>query len=312
MSFVYTSADFKTDEILKMCSARGLGGGFPEKLLAADFTNAVKTAVQSRVSGFATKDLGSTPQVNNDLDLRRVLAIVNSIRNQDISYTQDVHERPEDSGYADSMRKFRNCTKFTNPTPKCRAISALIRTAETGTAGGGNQSQEDRKIILERDAFLGDFDKADAPNFLQQYTKGKIPLSELCMRLHTLSASFEEFRQDLFNYARVNDGKELSAELTLALNEMIGQFRLGVFLAQQQIFPLLRKETLQVRLVKIEEIAKLLAEHEADLPEAKQELRQLANILTCQNLYPVGAAFDRIKNNTLPPLRSDAAAWSRN
>jgi hypothetical protein len=309
-SFVYTSADSKTDEILKIFFTHSSEADIAEKLLVAGFSDEIKSAIESRLAGHPTNDMKSASKVDHDPDLSRVLAIVSTIRNQDAAYMKDIQERPGDMGYADEMRKFRNCTRFTNPARECRAISSLIRRANEGAAGG-NQSDEDRNIIRERDAFLGNFDKLDVPNLIQQYRKGEIALPELCKRFHTLSIAFEEYRQHLSKYAS-GIHEDQSSELSSAFEEMRVDFHKSLWRAQQQLFPLLFKETLQVRLMKIEQTAKLLAEHEADMPEAKQELRHLANILTCQTLYPVGPAFDRIKNNSLPAMPSDTAAWSRN
>ena len=72
---------------------------------------------------------------------------------------------------------------------------------------------------------------------------------------------------------------------------------------------MLRKEALQVRLARIEQAAKLLSAHRNDSItdlNPKDELQKLGNDLNCLTYYPVGPAFDKIKNNRLPVAEQQA------
>ena len=162
-----------------------------------------------------------------------------------------------------------------------------------------------------RGRLLNSFDEMDVPKLLTRYARREVTLPDVITRLKKLSDSFELYRQRLTENFKENNGGELPKEVGPAINEMRKLFRNGMFALQKKMFPLLRKEALEVRLLKIEETAKLLDRHRyqpGEKMDPNLELERLGNDLACLFYYPVGPAFDKIKGNSLAALHPTALA----
>jgi len=176
----------------------------------------------------------------------------------------------------------------------CKWISDLIGIATSGTGPHGTQSSDDINVIDRRDDVLKEFEDVDAPLLLKRYKEREITLTTLFVRLRKLWHLYDLFRFTICSYAETHYSHKPPPSLLEALKEMNDEFGQGLWDAQKQFFPLLRKNALEVRVSRIEEAAKLLAIHGDEIKglNAKEELRLLENELVCLTAFPVGPAFD--------------------
>jgi hypothetical protein len=282
-SFVYTSADARVEKVLRKFEEQGVGGELPRLLLEAGFTEQLTSFQETAVAN------------RSDWLLQRVLSAAAAIRNSYMPYMRDVTESPGEFQFAHYMDRFRACAKHTNPRPEvCGSLSQLISIAERGTAEGGNQTDADEAILIERDKFLNMFDEGNTSSLVAKYRKRELSLIQLFEKLNSLSEEFEKFRKLLTSYGNEYYKKKPPPSLVDGLKEMRQDFRGALFAVQEQFFPILRKEALAVRLLRIEGAAKLLATQGSEIKDldAKEELRQLGNDLVCLTAFPVGPAFD--------------------
>ena len=282
--FVYTSADEDAEKILRQLISEDIASLALEKLLEAGFIEQLPPAFE-------------VPTGKSNADLTKLLTITKKLRHSYPLYTNGKTKQSlgKESSFADYLKKFRQCTKMTNPQPAvCATIRDLILVAAKGSAAGNRQTKADISLVVRRDEFLKEFDDQDAPSLIKRYEKEEITPTDLFMRLTTLHRHYWIFRQELLSYANNYYHHEWPSASVQAYREMNHQFQMGLYLAQQAFFPLLLKNALEVRVARIEEAAKLLAIHGDEIKglDAKAELRQLENDLVCLTAFPLGPAFD--------------------
>jgi hypothetical protein len=260
------------------------------------------------------KPVGITPASS---DVGRIMRFTSVMRNGHAARSTDVSlPRGTASEFSKAMKSFRACANYVNPLPECAPIYDIMKTAEKGTGPGGEQTDSDKDFLRSVIKLTKEFDSLDASALIARYQKDQISLSDFFSKLNAVTKDYDSFQQQITAFANTYYNHQLPKELKEAFHVMGMSMSRGQAIAQIQFFPLLEREILEVRLRRIEEAAALLSEHESDFPDggAKEELRQLANDLACQNFYPIGPAFDRIKNNTLPHWspKAEAESWSKN
>jgi hypothetical protein len=282
-SLLYNSADARAERVLNAFAKQKLDGERPKKILDASFAESLPPKVT--VTGTTMTD----PQ------LRRVLEATENVRKH--RYWNDLHTPTLefDGEFAASMNAFRRCHKWKSPQPEvCGTILKLLTVADTGTGGGGKQTREERDLIIAYNALLDEFDSSHAETLVERYQRGAITISELFARLNSLWKKFMTNHKKLTVYAKDHYHNQLPSDFKAALRISSSDFQDAFYSVQKQFFPLLRENTLEVRLVRIEEAAKLLAIYSDDIVglDPKEELRQLGNDLVCLTAFPVGPAFD--------------------
>lgn len=282
-SFLYNSADARAEMVLKAFAKQQLDGDRPKTLLDGNFAESLPAKVTVTAANMT------------DPQLRRVLEATENIRKN--RYWSDLHTPmlEFDRQFATSMKAFGRCHQSKRPQPQvCGAIEKLLRVAEVGTLEGGKQTGKERDLIKAFNALFGEIESSHAETLVERYQQGTITISELFARLDSLYKKFMTYREELTLYANHRYDEQLPSDLATALKISSRDFYHAFYSIQKQFFPVLRQNTLEVRLVRIEEAAKLLAIYGDNIVglDPKEELRQLGNDLICLTAFPVGPAFD--------------------
>lgn len=284
-SFALNSADYKAEKALFNLLNHNIAPEAADKLLKAGFSE-----------GLPPKINLSADEIARDPDLERILDTTAKMRNLYAPHTKDIKINPS-GGFKTAMNAFGNCMRRKNPKPKaCSSLFQIGDLASQGTGGEGKQTQEDRELLAPFNKFLHDYDSLKGPDLVARYTRGEININELFVSLNTLWKEFDQFRQAITSFANNYYHGSLPPNLKTAFKAMKTNYQMAFMAVQDQFFPLMKKGVLEVRLVRIEEAAKLLHIHKNDLPnsEGRDELRQMGNDLVCLTNYPVGPAFDKL------------------
>jgi hypothetical protein len=283
-SFVYNSADARAEKVLNQCKDEKVEESRAEALLRAGFTETLPPSI----------DISQDHRIS-DPQLDRVLKMTDHLRVAYAAYLKNIDAKPINSTFATEMQAFRDCATSKNPKPEvCGTIIRLVNVAAAGTATGGMRSNIDQELLKRTKEFITEYESDAAPTLVAKYINNEITLSTLFEKLGSLWKKFDSFREELSSYANYYYKGELPSDFLPAKAEMSKHFSNALHSVQVEFFPVLRKEALEVRLVRIEEAAKLLSLHGPELKglDAKEELRQLGNDLVCLTAYPIGPAFD--------------------
>lgn len=282
-SFAYNSADYKAEAILEKLRSRDIERDRCEALLKAEFGEQLPQPIAVD---------RNTVKPNSQLD--RILQITSRMRESYAPYIKNVGPKAGASTFVADMKRFKTCVSYNEEISECAAIGKVLKIAEKGTSSGGKQTIRDQNFLKATNTLKSDWNAIEAPTLIPQYTEGKITLSNLFQNLSKLWADYDNFQQETRSYAKhyYEDKGGLPPELESALNEISKSFQHAMMTAQIQFFPLLRKGALEVRLARIEEVAKILALEDIKIFDPKEKLDQLADDLVCLTAYPVGPAFD--------------------
>lgn len=288
-SFALTSADARAENVLQafVKEKMGVDSDAAERLLSAGFSESLPPTIQLPPDA-----------ATSDPDLRKVLELTAMARKSYAPYLNDITIHP-DAEFETAITAFKACARRKNAQPDvCSSIFKLMDLADHGTAEGGKQTDEDQILINSSNDFFDDYVKNyQAPSLIARYNKGEITTSILFERLGFSWKKFDDFRAALtsFESERYAEKSPPDLQAKAAFKVMITNYQDAFSAVQKQFFPILLKGTLEVRLARIEESAKLLHLHKNELPStlANDELRQLGNELACLTYYPVGPAFDK-------------------